>query len=126
MNAATMMVRYRTRGTRSTVPRLPHPDAELDPVAHLLWQHTPARHGAHLVARALASWWRLTDPEALWEHYPAAVLAAAAERSTCYWSGVGAGGYGDAARLWEVPEADLRKAGTHLQRLLKLTQDQPW
>ncbi|MEU3161708.1 hypothetical protein ABZ753_30495 [Streptomyces griseoincarnatus] len=126
MNAATMMARYRTRGTRPTVPRLPRPGAGLDPVAHLLWQHTPARHGAHLTARALASWWRLTDPEALWEHYPAAVLAAAAERSTCYWSGVGAGGYGDAARLWKVPEADLRKAGTHLQRLLKLTRDQPW
>ncbi|QFQ99430.1 hypothetical protein F9278_28435 [Streptomyces phaeolivaceus] len=125
MNASTMMARYRSGGTEPAT-RLPRTGAELDPVAHLLWQHTPARHGAHLAARALASWWRLTDPQALRERYPAAVLAAAAERSACYWSGVGAGGYGDAARLWQVPEADLRKAGTHLQRLLKATQDQPW
>ena len=65
-------------------------------------------------------------PAGVAERYPAAVLAAAAERSACYWSGVGGGGYGDAALLWQVSEADLRKAGTHLQRLLKLTQDQPW
>jgi hypothetical protein len=62
----------------------------------------------------------------LLERYPAPVLAAATERSACYWSGVGGGGYGDAARLWQVPEADLRKAGALLQRLLKLTEDQPW
>ncbi|MGW3660330.1 hypothetical protein ACWD6R_33880 [Streptomyces sp. NPDC005151] len=125
MNASTMMARYRPGGTEPAT-RLPRTGAELDPVAHLLWRRTPARHGAHLAARALASWWRLADPRALRERYPAAVLAAAAERSACYWSGVGGGGYGDAARLWQVPEADLRKAGTHLQRLLKLTQDQPW
>ncbi|MFB8775372.1 hypothetical protein [Streptomyces broussonetiae] len=125
MNAGTMMARYRTGGTEP-VTRLPRTGAELDPVARLLWQRTPARHGTHLAARALASWWRLTAPQALRERYPAAVLAAAAERSACYWSGVGGGGYGDAALLWQVPEADLRKAGTHLQRLLKLTQDQPW
>ncbi len=125
MNASTMMARYRSGGTEPAT-RLPRTGAELDPVAHLLWQRTPARHGAHLAARALASWWRLTDPQALRERYPAAVLAAAAERSACYWSGVGGGGYGDAALLWQAPEADLRKAGTHLQRLLKLTQDQPW
>ncbi|MFI6057602.1 hypothetical protein [Streptomyces sp. NPDC051286] len=125
MNASTVMARYRSGGTEPAT-RLPRTGAELDPVAHLLWQRTPARHGAHLAARALASWWRLTAPQALRERYPAAVLAAAAERSACYWSGVGGGGYGDAALLWQVPEADLRKAGTHLQRLLKLTQDQPW
>ncbi|MEV1063002.1 hypothetical protein [Streptomyces sp. NPDC050263] len=125
MNASTMMARYRPGGTEPAT-RLPRTGAELDPVAHLLWQRTPARHGAHLAARALGSWWRLTDPQALRERYPAAVLAAAVERSACYWSGVGGGGYGDAALLWQVPEADLRKAGTHLQRLLRLTQDQPW
>ncbi|MEV6740100.1 hypothetical protein AB0N14_25400 [Streptomyces sp. NPDC051104] len=125
MNASTMMARYRPGGTEPAT-RLPRTGAELDPVAHLLWQRTPARHGAHLAARALASWWRLADPRALRGRYPAAVLAAAAERSACYWSGVGGGGYGDAALLWQVPEADLRKAGTHLQRLLKLSQDQPW
>ncbi|MFJ9482942.1 hypothetical protein ACIRRI_49800 [Streptomyces mirabilis] len=125
MNASTMMARYRTDGTELGT-RLPRTGAELDPVARLLWQRTPARHGGHLAARALASWWRLTDPRALRERYPAAILAAAAERSACYWSGVGGGGYGDAARLWQVPEAELRKAGMHLQRLLKLTQDQPW
>ncbi|MET7354986.1 hypothetical protein [Streptomyces mirabilis] len=125
MNASTMMARYRTGGTELGT-RLPRTGAELDPVARLLWQRTPARHGGHLAARALASWWRLTDPRALRERYPAAILAAAAERSACYWSGVGGGGYGDAARLWQVPEAELRKAGMHLQRLLKLTQDQPW
>jgi hypothetical protein len=125
MNASTFMARYRPGGAEP-VTRLPRTGAELDPVAHLLWQHTPARHGAHLAARALASWWRLADPQALQERHPTAGLAAATERSACYWSGVGGGGYGDAARLWQVPEADLRKAGTHLQRLLKLTQDQPW
>jgi hypothetical protein len=125
MNASTMMARYRTGGTELGT-RLPLTGAELDPVARLLWQRTPARHGGHLAVRALASWWRLTDPRALRERYPAAILAAAAERSACYWSGVGGGGYGDAARLWQVPEAELRKAGMHLQRLLKLTQDQPW
>lgn len=125
MNASTMMARYRSGGTEPAT-RLPRTGAELDPVARLLWQHTPVRHGTHLAARALASWWRLTAPQALRERYPAAVLAAAAERSACYWSGVDGGGYGDAALLWQVPEADLRKAGTHLQRLLKLTQDQPW
>lgn len=125
MNAGTMMARYRSGGTELAT-RLPRTAAELDPVAHLLWQRTPARHGAHLAARALASWWRLAAPQALRERYPAAVLAAAAERSACYWSGVGGGGYGDAALLWQVPETDLRKAGTHLQRLLTLTQDQPW
>ncbi len=125
MNASTMMARYRSGGTEPAT-RLPRTGAELDPVAHLLWQRTPARYGAHLAARALASWWRLAAPQALRERYPAAVLAAAAERSACYWSGVGGGGYGDAPLLWQVPEADLRKAGTHLQRLLKPTQDQPW
>lgn len=125
MNASTMMARYRSGGTEPAT-RLPRTGAELDQVAHLLWQRTPARHGAHLAARALASWWRLADPRALRERYPAAVLAAAAERSACYWSGVGTGGYTEAAQLWQVPEAGLRKAGTHLQRLLKLTQDQPW
>ncbi|GFH39157.1 hypothetical protein [Streptomyces pacificus] len=125
LNAATMMARYRAGGTEPT-SRLLRTGAEVDPVADLLWQRTSARQGAHLAARALASWWRLADPEALRERYPVAVLAAAVERSACYWSGAGGGGYGDAALLWQVPEADLRKAGAHLQRLLKLTQDQPW
>ncbi|MER6527747.1 hypothetical protein [Streptomyces sp. NPDC001508] len=125
MNASTMMVRYRT-GRTNPVTRLPRTGATLDPVARLLWQRTPARHGTHLAARALASWWRLADPQMLLERYPAAVLAAATERSACYWSGTGGGGYGDAAGLWQVPEAELRKAGALLQRLLKLTEHQPW
>ncbi|MEU1600015.1 hypothetical protein ABZ468_46365 [Streptomyces sp. NPDC005708] len=125
MNASIMMARYRTGGTEP-VARLPRTGATMDPVARLLWQRTPARHGAHLAARALASWWRLADPQMLLERYSAPILAAATERSACYWSGAGGGVYGDAARLWQVPEADLRKAGTHLQRLLKLTADQPW
>lgn len=125
MNTSTMMARYRT-GRTAPVTHPPRTGTAMDPVARLLWQRTPAQHGTHLATRALASWWRLAGPHMLLERYPAPVLAAATERSACYWSGLGGGGYSDAARLWQVPEADLRKAGAHLQRLLKLTEDQPW
>lgn len=116
--------------TNDTVPpriaSAPKPALGSDPVARALWTQMLQRRGMSPTLRALTAWWRLPDPAALISRYPTRTLAAATERAVCYWARMDGGNFTDTARQWAVDEAELRKAGAHLQRLLKLSSDTRW
>ncbi|MHA6757268.1 hypothetical protein [Streptacidiphilus sp. PAMC 29251] len=124
LNMAAMLGRYHQATARITTA--PKPGLGGDPVASALWKETLPRRGIGPTLRALTAWSRLPDPTALVERYPSRVLAAAAERAVCYWAGTDGGGYTAAALQWRVNEAELRKSGAHLQRLLKMSTDKLW
>lgn len=106
--------------------QIPEPVEPLDPVALTIWRTATPRLGVQTALRALTAWWRCPQPAGLRARFEDRVLAAATERAVCYWGGGGPGGYEQAARAYGAPADEIRRAGALLQKLLKLTADQPW
>jgi hypothetical protein len=118
-------------GLRASFPALfgavPRCRTALDPVAESLIATMPDRHGLPLLARSLASWWRLNEEtrEGITGRYPVDSVAAALHRATCYWSYADCP-YTEAARWYRADEALVRKVTPTLQRHLQLSRLQPW
>ncbi len=116
---------------RTTRPALfggfPRCRVPLDPVAERLVATMAPQHGLTLLARSLASWWRVNaeSRDAISGRYPGDALAAALHRATCYWSNADCS-YADAARWYRVDEGLIRKVTPVLQRQLDLGRLQPW
>jgi hypothetical protein len=104
----------------------PEPVESLDPVAATIWRTATPRLGVLTALRALTAWWRYPDATSLQARFSARVIAAAIERAVCYWGGGGPGGYDEAAQAYDAPVDAVRKTGALLQKVLKLTADQPW
>ncbi|HZM82111.1 MAG TPA: hypothetical protein VFC19_40845 [Candidatus Limnocylindrales bacterium] len=106
--------------------KCPVPMERLEPVAATLWRTSTPRLGLPTTVRALTSWWRMPNPDALTAQFPNMAVAAAFERAACYWGGGGPGGYEAAAQAYEADVEQVRKVGVTVQKLLKLTAEQPW
>jgi len=119
-------IALRRRSGDRLFDKCPRPVEPLDSVAAAVWQTTRPLLGLPTALRALTSWWRLADAEALLERFPAEVIGAALERAACYWGGGGPGGYDAAAQAYGVSVDEVRKVGPLLQKALKLTAEQPW
>ena len=116
------------RVSRFLVPitETPKPPTELDLVAKLLLNRVKRKHGLTFAARTLAAWWRLPDPDAMLDRFPARVLAATVNRAVRYWSGASEAGYADSAAMFTADEAEMRKATPVLQRHLQLSVTRNW
>jgi hypothetical protein len=123
--SSALMSRY-SPTPRRPLHRLPSPRVHLDPVAAALCATAPSRHDDWVLMRALAAWWRVPDEAALLDRHPAPVLAAAVERAVCYWAGIDGGGYAPAAAAYRVEETRVRQAGAALQKVLRMSRQQPW
>ncbi len=119
--------RLRAAGGPALFTGLPSPRIPTDQVSQTLLDTMAPMHGITLLARSLASWWRIGDDarEQLTQRYHPRVLAAALHRATCYWSNSDAG-YGDVSQRYDSEEAAIRKATPALQRHLQLDRMRPW
>ena len=118
----------RLRATRPALfGEFPRCRVALDPVAGSLLATMAPLHGVTLLARSLASWWRVDEEsqDAIAGRYPAEAVAAALHRATCYWSYANCS-YADAARWYRADEGLIRKVTPTLQRHLGLSRLQPW
>jgi hypothetical protein len=106
--------------------KCPKPVERLDPVAAAIWRNGTPRLGLPTTVRALTSWWRMPEPDVVTAQFPAVAVAAAFERAACYWGGGGPGGYEAAAHAYKAEVEQVRKVGVTVQKVLKLTAEQPW
>jgi hypothetical protein len=114
------------RFASGSVTHTPPSHVPLDQVAALLLTKTTPRHGLAFTARALAAWWRLSDPEDLLAQFPPPVLAAAVERAVRYWSRAAQATYPEVAEAFRADQTGIRKATPILQKRLQLSDTTNW
>jgi hypothetical protein len=109
---------------RQVTPRPQVPATGLDEVTQVL---VDTVSDLRTLLRAIASWQRVADQQAMTERYGATVVAAALDRSASHWMHHGTSGtYESFASMYSVDPARLRTAGGALQRTLHLSYEQPW